>query len=162
MQRRYGRLQVLETFSRGRNRWARCACDCGRTKEVRLSSLRDGYTRSCGCIASERIAKQNTTHGDCTGGPSAEWVTWHSMRQRCENPKHKSFDSYGGRGIRVCDRWQDFSSFLEDMGRRPDALSLERLDNDVGYEPSNCIWATRSQQASNRRPRGRDAFGRFA
>lgn len=78
------------------------------------------------------------------------WV-WADMRQRCSNPKHKAYANYGGRGIRVCDRWREFGAFLSDMAPRPQGGMLDRIDNDKGYLPSNCRWATRKQQNSNRR-----------
>jgi hypothetical protein len=84
------------------------------------------------------------------------------MRQRCEDPRHKSYNRYGGRGIKVCERWQTFVNFLADMGPKPSDLQLERVDNEKGYEPGNCVWATRSEQAKNRRARERDQQGRFA
>jgi hypothetical protein len=80
------------------------------------------------------------------------YETWVTMRKRCFNPNCKGYSNYGGRGITVCDRWNDFTLFVEDMGERPEGYTLEREDTDGNYEPSNCVWATRSQQCLNRRP----------
>lgn len=82
---------------------------------------------------------------------SREYMTWCDMKKRCENPKDRAYKRYGGRGITVCDRWQSFENFLEDMGQKPVGLSLERKENDKGYSPDNCIWATRIEQANNTR-----------
>jgi hypothetical protein len=85
------------------------------------------------------------------GGRSPTYTTWRSMRQRCNRDSHKSFENYGGRGVTVCARWDDYAKFLEDMGERPDGMSLGRIDNDKPYEPNNCRWETPTQQARNRR-----------
>jgi hypothetical protein len=98
-------------------------------------------------------------HGDCIGKPTTEWVAWKSMHQRCTDPKWGNWGRYGGRGITVCERWATFANFLADMGRKTTSRhSLDRYpNNDGNYEPSNCRWATASQQAQNRRPRARRA-----
>ena len=155
--RRFGRLIVVDDApSSGVIKQANwmCRCDCGRQKVVAGRALKSGDTRSCGCIASERMVALNSTHGDTTDGPSAEWITWRSMHQRCYDPRHKSYKYYGARGVSVCRRWHSFEHFLADMGRRPTPRhSIDRRENGGNYEPGNCRWATASEQARNRRPR---------
>lgn len=130
-----------------------CRCRCGKETRTCFSHLRRGIVKSCGCLNSERTRLRNLTHGEATpGNRSREHVCWGSMWQRCTNPKTQSYRHYGGRGIVVCDRWKKFENFLQDMGRKPSPdYSIDRINNDGNYEPSNCRWATKSQQMRNRR-----------
>ena len=126
-----------------------CRCDCGTIFVATGAALRSGQTDSCGCLKAKRAAIAATRHG---GKGTPEYGVWKSMRQRCTDPACKSYPLYGGRGISVCARWADFSTFLADMGSRPAAgYSIERVDNSGGYTPDNCVWATATDQAKNRR-----------
>lgn len=147
---RYGSLVAVspaEKSSRGQAVWL-CNCDCGLQKEIRLSSLRSGESLSCGCrklLSNE----DTTTHGL---SQTAEYKAWTAMKGRCGDPSHSSYKNYGARGISVCQEWITFEGFISSMGMKPDpSLTLERRNNNGNYEPSNCYWATRSQQNSNKR-----------
>jgi hypothetical protein len=139
---RFGRWRALTPVSV--EYWL-CVCDCGTEKEVRKYHLLDGYTKSCGCSRklSARVHGQSRTRA---------YVTWSAMRRRCYNKNCQSYPRYGGRGITVCDRWQySFENFFYDMGNPPSGMSLERRDNNKGYSPDNCCWATLEQQGNNTR-----------
>ena len=149
--RHFGRLLVLfEVEARNGHRHFLCRCSCGEQKEVSQCNLATGRSQSCGCLMRELNRKRSTTHGHCTRtGRTAEYNTWSSMIQRCENPNNGWYASYGGRGITVSQRWHSFAAFLDDMGPRPRGRTLDRKNNDGNYEPGNCRWATASQQRAN-------------
>jgi hypothetical protein len=132
--------------------WA-VRCDCGVEKQMSSTQLRGG-TVSCGCQRRENIAKALTTHGMARkgGNRSRVYRIWNGVKQRCQNPNQTHYERYGGRGVTVCEEWQDFANFYADMGDPPsDKHTLDRIDNDKGYGPGNCRWATYLEQAHNKR-----------
>lgn len=126
---------------------ARCVCDCGKERHVSLYDLKRGHTTSCGCYRVEKCRSYNTTHG-LSRTPTHN--SWRGMIARCTDPKHQFYRYYGGKGVTVCDSWiSSFANFLNDMGLKPKGTSLDRINPNGNYEPSNCRWATKTEQARN-------------
>lgn len=132
-------------------RWS-CKCECGNIRDVSEGSLKNGKSKSCGCLQKELSANNHKKHGETFGGvKSVEYKTWQAMLARCGNENNPRYSKYGGRGIKVCDRWKNFDLFLLDMGRRPtDNHSIDRIDNNQGYCRENCRWSLPHEQMTNR------------
>lgn len=153
--KRFGRLTVIERYGTvdGHAAW-KCKCDCGNKTVVNGKWLRAGKTTSCGCYHKELLAKRSKTHGMTK---TRLYSIWHDMKNRCFYQKDKSFEDYGGRGITVCEEWKNsFESFRDWslLNGYSDNLTIDRINNDGNYDPSNCRWVTMKEQCSNRRKRG--------
>lgn len=149
--KKFGRLRVVSYAGRrvGGSIW-NCICKCGVETITAGGKLRGKLTKSCGCLSREKILATLTTHGR-SGTP--EYAIYKTMKGRCLTKTNRQYADYGGRGITICDRWNDsFENFIKDMGNRPHAkMTLERRDNEKGYCPENCYWSTKIQQARNKR-----------
>lgn len=143
---RFGRLTVgVVVGKKERKTLWRCQCDCGKTVDVQSHNLNNKRYRSCGCAVHDLV----TTHG---GSKTPLYRVWASAKERCYSEACKQYHDYGGRGIGMCQEWRDdFAAFRRDMGPRPVGASIERVNNDGNYEPSNCVWATKEDQCRNKR-----------
>jgi hypothetical protein len=142
---RFGKLVVVKLTRKSGFRAWECRCDCGGRSIASAGLLRSGKPRSCGCGVGERTAAANLTHGQTR---THAYNSWLAMRQRCENPRHPNFRTFGGRGIKVCKRWRRFENFLADMGPGKKGLLCMRIDWDKNYSPSNCQWTPRGAKPS--------------
>ena len=144
----FGRLTVIcrDSKQTTKTRWI-CKCICGVTKSVAAGNLKNTHTKSCGCL--KREFPNGTTHGQCH---TRTFRIYRAMLTRCNNTNSAVYKNYGGRGIKVCKRWSTFEVFFSDMGECPENLCIERTNNNKGYSPSNCAWASRHQQSLNKRP----------
>lgn len=151
----FGLLTVLEPAEKTnvKTKWL-CVCECGTVKSVQTGDLRSGRTKTCGCEKTKRIGLLKLKHGHARAGNfSPEYTCWAHIITRCENKKAHAFELYGGRGIKVCQRWRDsFENFFADMGKRPSkGHSVDRIDCNGDYTPENCRWATQHEQTRNTR-----------
>lgn len=148
----FGRLKVLgfSHTEKGRSKWL-CKCRCGNEVTLVGKDIKNGNTSSCGCLVIENAKGLNKSHG-MTETP--EYNIYMLMKARCNKPNDRQWKNYGGRGIKICKRWNSFEQFFKDMGERPGkGYSIERLNNNKGYCKANCVWATTKQQARNKRGR---------
>ena len=149
----FGRLTVI--VQKEKPRRSLCACSCGKFTEIPTHRLNSGNTKSCGCLKRSVLGDATRTHGlansRVTGYANRTYGIWQAMRGRCMNPNNSRWESYGGRGIKICKRWGSFENFLADMGDVPEGLTLERVNVDGDYKPNNCKWATWEEQAKNKR-----------
>ncbi len=146
----FGMLTVLGYLGTNKRRDATwlCRCECGLLKVAVRRYLRDGITTSCGCQKAIKVGNSKRTHGQY-GTPT--YISWSMMIQRCTNPNNTEYATYGGQGVTVCDRWRhSFSDFFADMGERPSDMTIDRINNKLGYVPDNCRWATDETQANNK------------
>lgn len=153
---KFGRLTVIEQIgiSKDGQKTYKCKCECGTEKIITSGNLRRGHTKSCGCLNSEKIIKRNKERAKHNGCGTRLYNIWLDMKARCKNNKSINWHLYGGRGITICEEWEnDFSVFCDWALKNGynDNLQLDRINNDGNYEPSNCKWSTRSEQGNNRR-----------
>jgi len=152
---KFGKLTAIcriESLYVCKHKYWNCKCDCGNEKQIRANHLVNGLILGCGCDRYKKVSEKNKKHGHSSGGKwSPIYVSWAAMINRCKSPKSNRWHRYGGRGIKVCEQWKSFDGFLKDMGKSwKEGLSIDRINNDGNYEPSNCKWSTPKEQANNK------------
>lgn len=155
---KFGRLTVIGVFSKSKKiKWS-CICECGKKKNVLAHKLRDGLIKSCGCY---RLEKKEISGITQRGVIVAEYTCWKTIKNRCYNKNNGYYSDYGGRGIKVCERWlHSYKNFLEDMGKKPTPNhSIDRIDVNGNYDPANCRWSTPEVQSRNKRISKRNKTG---
>ena len=150
----FGRLTCIERVVPENGRkdklYWKCLCSCGTMVITTTGNLRSGNAKSCTCLQKELASLVNRTHGKSTRGKGGTYSTWVAMRNRCNNSKCEDYVYYGGKGIKVCERWEDYAKFLADMGERPDnKYSIDRINSSLDYSPENCRWATFQEQSDS-------------
>lgn len=148
--KKFGNLTVLERASAlgVKQTKFRCLCECGKETTVCASHLKNGHTKSCGCLVPVLTSKRATTHSK---SKTSTYRSWGAMIRRCTNQNCEAYQWYGEKHITVCDEWKKFDNFLKDMGDRPIGMELDRIDNYKGYSPDNCRWVTHKENCMNRR-----------
>lgn len=148
---RYGKLIAVSRQQGKKTPWL-WDCDCGNSAVIPLDRVKRGGTLSCGCLRAETTRARSMTHGHRTGRKTSPTLkSYQHAKSRCTNPNDPKWGMYGGRGIAMCDRWVvSFSNFLADMGEAPEGMTIDRIDNDLGYNPDNCRWASMADQAKNK------------
>lgn len=148
---KFNRLTIIELYSTNPTKWL-CICDCGKETIVESNNIKNGNTKSCGCLRNEKIKKLSTKHGHCKNKLSRIYKVWRGMIARCTNPNINGYKNYGGRGITVCKRWLEFENFLKDMGEPPtNKHQIDRINNEEGYYKKNCRWVLPKENNRNRR-----------